>query len=46
MAINDGIYNIKIETHKNNISMNKFLINKGFKYCGIISSVEFFCLLI
>ena len=37
MAINDGICNIKIDTHKNNISMNKFLINKGFKYCGIIS---------
>ena len=37
MAINDGIYNIKIDTHKNNISMNKFLINKGFKLCGLIS---------
>lgn len=34
---NEGIYNIKIDTHKNNLSMNKFLTNKGFINCGVIS---------
>ena len=33
----DGLFDIKIDTHKNNISMNEFLKSKGFKYCGIIS---------
>ena len=33
----EGIYNIKIDTHKNNLSMNKFLTNKGFINCGVIS---------
>ncbi len=34
---NEGIHNIKIDTHKNNLSMNKFLTNKGFINCGVIS---------
>ena len=34
---NEGIYNIKIDTHKNNLSMNKFLTNKGIINCGVIS---------
>ena len=33
----DNLKDIKIDTHKNNVSMNKFLSYKGFKYCGIIS---------
>ena len=34
---NENVKNIRIDTHKNNISMNKFLINKGFIICGVIS---------
>ena len=34
---NEGIYNIKIDTHKNNLSMNKFLTNNWFINCGVIS---------
>ena len=33
----DNLKDIKIDTHKNNISMNKFLTNNGFEYCGTIS---------
>jgi hypothetical protein len=28
--------NLKIDTHKDNIPMQKSLINAGFEYCGII----------
>lgn len=31
-----GILSIKIDTHRKNISMQKFLEKNGFKYCGII----------
>lgn len=31
-----GIESIKIDTHKDNISMQKFLKNNGFQYCGVI----------
>ena len=31
-----GIKNIKIDTHRKNIVMQKFLKKNGFKYCGII----------
>ena len=30
------VNNIKIDTHKDNISMQKLLEKNGFKYCGII----------
>lgn len=30
------IRSIRIDTHKDNISMQKFLKNNGFKYCGVI----------
>ena len=33
---NKGIESIKIDTHKDNNSMQKFLLNNGFKYCGVI----------
>ena len=32
-----NINNIRIDTHRNNISMKTFLNKKGFKYCGEIS---------
>lgn len=31
-----GIESIKIDTHKDNSSMQKFLSNNGFVYCGVI----------
>lgn len=31
-----NIYSIKIDTHRKNKSMQKFLKKNGFKYCGII----------
>ena len=36
-ALLNNIYNIRIDTHKDNVSMNSFLNNKGFCKCGIIS---------
>lgn len=33
----EGIYNIKIDTHEKNISMQNFLKKHGFINCGIIS---------
>lgn len=36
-AINNNVYNIRIDTHKDNISMNSFLKKNGFINCGIIS---------
>ena len=31
-----NIKSIKVDTHKNNLVMNKLLLKSGFKYCGII----------
>nr|HPQ29103.1 hypothetical protein [Desulfobacteraceae bacterium] len=28
--------NIRVDTHKDNISMKRILIKKGFQYCGVI----------
>lgn len=36
-AISEKIYDIRIDTHKNNISMNNFLQRLNFIFCGIIS---------
>lgn len=36
VCLEHGITSIKIDTHKDNISMQKFLANNGFEYCGII----------
>jgi len=36
MCLHKNIHSIKIDTHKQNESMKKMLINNGFKYCGII----------
>lgn len=36
-AISNMVYNIRIDTHKDNVSMNNFLLNNDFVYCGVIS---------
>ena len=36
MCREKGINSIKIDTHEDNISMQKLLKKSGFKYCGII----------
>ena len=36
-AIKKGIYIVRIDTHKDNISMHKFLQKHGFINCGVIS---------
>ena len=36
MCKDNGIHSIKIDTHKDNLSMKKMLEKNGFKYCGII----------
>lgn len=33
-------HNIKIDTHKNNIPMQKTILKNGFKYCGIIKKPD------
>lgn len=36
VCLKRNIFSIKVDTHKENISMQKFLEKNGFKYCGII----------
>lgn len=36
LCLNKGVHSIKIDTHKENISMQKMLHKNGFLYCGII----------
>ena len=36
ICLGKGIKNIKIDTHENNITMQKLLEKNKFKYCGII----------
>lgn len=36
ICIKKGIGSIKVDTHKDNYSMQKLLIKNGFVYCGII----------
>ncbi len=31
-----NIHSIKVDTHRQNLSMQKFLLKNGFTYCGII----------
>lgn len=33
-------HNIKIDTHENNIPMQKTILKNGFKYCGIIKKPD------
>lgn len=36
LALNKGIFSIKIDTHRDNISMQKALLKSSFEKCGII----------
>ena len=36
----NNFHNIKIDTHKNNIPMQKTILKNGFKYCGIIRKTD------
>ncbi|ELU5586841.1 GNAT family N-acetyltransferase [Clostridium perfringens] len=36
LALNKGIFSIKIDTHRDNISMQKAVLKNDFKKCGII----------
>lgn len=36
MTLEKNIHSIKVDTHKDNISMKQVLIKNNFKYCGII----------
>lgn len=36
ICLEKGVYDIKIDTHSHNKSMQRFLEKKGFKRCGII----------
>lgn len=36
LALNKGIFSIKIDTHRDNLSMQKALLKNDFKKCGII----------
>ena len=41
LCINKGITSIKIDTHRENISMQKLLEKNEFKYCGVIYVDDF-----
>ncbi|HII4514293.1 GNAT family N-acetyltransferase [Clostridium perfringens] len=36
LALNKGIYSIKIDTHRDNISMQRAVVKNDFQKCGII----------
>lgn len=36
LCINKGVHSIKVDTHEENISMQKLLKKNKFQYCGII----------
>ena len=36
LCLNKGVHSIKVDTHEENISMQKLLEKNKFKYCGII----------
>lgn len=36
LCISKDIYNIRIDTHQDNLIMQKMLKNNGFQYCGVI----------
>ena len=36
LALNKGIFSIKIDTHRDNISMQRAVVKNDFKRCGII----------
>lgn len=36
LCINNEVYSIKVDTHRENIPMRKLLLKNGYKECGII----------
>ena len=36
LSIKRGVYSIRIDTHEENISMQRLLKKNGFSYCGVI----------
>ncbi|MDS0525251.1 GNAT family N-acetyltransferase [Clostridium sp. SHJSY1] len=36
LCLEKGVYSIKVDTHKENVSMQKLLKKNKFQYCGII----------
>lgn len=36
LCVERNVHSIKIDTHKENISMQRSLVKNGYKYCGII----------
>lgn len=36
MCLDKGIHSIKIDTHSDNVSMQRLILNNSFKYCGVI----------
>lgn len=36
LCLDTGVYSIKVDTHEENLSMQKLLKKNNFKYCGII----------
>lgn len=36
LCLSKGVYSIKVDTHEENLSMQKMLKKNGFQYCGII----------
>lgn len=37
MCVEKGIHSIRVDTHKENLSMQRLLQKNGFQYCGIIN---------
>ncbi len=36
LAVENDIYNIRVDTHEDNIAMRRFLSKNGFQECGVI----------
>ena len=36
ICVNNDVHSIKVDTHKQNESMQRLLLKNGFQYCGII----------
>jgi predicted GNAT family N-acyltransferase len=36
LCLNKGVYSIKVDTHEENLSMQKLLRKNNFQYCGVI----------
>lgn len=36
MCLEKGIHSIRVDTHEENLSMQRFIKKSGFQYCGII----------